>query len=598
MQGKEIKNEAAKKKISKSSLKKAKRFLPYLRPNIIPFAIGFFFLLITGATALLFPKLMGNMIDAATATTDDINKVAITLFVVFIIQSIASFFRIYLFAIVTEKAIALLRLDVYGHLIKMPMSFYSTQRVGELNSRISSDISTLQETFTTTIAEFLRQLIIIIGGVFLLSSISLKLTGFMLLLIPVIALSAVFFGKFIRKLSKATQDKIAASNTIVEETFAGITNVKAFTNEFFEISRYNTTIKEVVELALKGAKWRGAFASFIIFCLFGSIVAVVWYGTILVNQPNSGLSIGSLIEFILYTVFMGASIGGIAAQYAQIQRAVGATENLFDLMDEETEAITKPSKNVKLSGTVKFDAISFSYPSRSDIQVLNEVSFDIKKGQQVAIVGGSGAGKSTITALLMKFYAISEGTILIDGKNINDYALSDLRSQMAVVPQDVILFGGTIKENIVYGKPDATYDEIVAAAEKANALEFINSFPDKFDTVVGERGIQLSGGQRQRIAIARAVLKDPVILILDEATSSLDSESERIVQDALEKLMQNRTSVVIAHRLSTIRNAHKILVLDNGVITENGTHEELLQIENGIYRKLSNLQNENIHIQL
>jgi ABC-type multidrug transport system fused ATPase/permease subunit len=378
---------------------------------------------------------------------------------------------------------------------------------------------------------------------------------------------------------------------IVEETLQGISNVKAFANEWYEIQRYKTKIKEIVQIAIKGGQYRGYFASFIILCLFGCVVVVVWYGiTLTIKGEVEG--VGDLISFILYTTFIGASFGGIAEMYAQIQKAVGATERVFELLDEVPENInsTPNPATEKITGNVSFKKVSFSYPSRPEIEVLKDVNFDINFGQKIAIVGPSGAGKSTIASLLLRFYNIDKGEILIDGKNINAFPLEQLRGNMSIVPQDVILFGGTIKENIAYGKPTATDEEIMQAAKQANAYNFIEGFPEQMETLVGERGIKLSGGQRQRIAIARALLKNPSILILDEATSSLDSESEKLVQEALEVLMQGRTSFIIAHRLSTIRKADQILVLDGGTITEKGTHQELIALENGMYRNLSALQ--------
>jgi len=376
----------------------------------------------------------------------------------------------------------------------------------------------------------------------------------------------------------------------VEETLSGITNVKSFANEMYESIRYAKSTESIIEKALQGAKARGFFASFIILALFGSIVGVIWYGARLVNQDE--MSFGNLIQFVLYSVFVGASIGGIAEMYAQIQKAIGAAERILEIMDEEAEPYeaTNPAKISAISGSLKFDNVQFRYPSRPDISVLNGVSFDAKQGETIALVGPSGSGKSTIASMVLRFYNPDSGTITIDGINSKDMGLEFLRNQMAIVPQDVILFGGTIRENIEYGKPGASLEEIISAAKKANAHVFVDGFPEKYDTVVGERGIQLSGGQRQRVAIARAVLKDPRILILDEATSSLDSESERLVQEALDKLMVGRTSIVIAHRLSTIRKADRILVLDKGTITENGRHEELLAKDGGLYRGLLELQ--------
>ncbi|WPR70693.1 ABC transporter transmembrane domain-containing protein [Flavobacterium sp. NG2] len=586
-------NDLPKAKLTSSSLQKALRIFNYTHNHKWKFFIGLVFLLLTSATALAFPKLMGMLVDCVTdKDLGKANEIALALMGILCLQAIFSFFRISLFVNFTENTLSNIRFALYENLIKLPMSFFSQKRVGELNSRISADISQLQDTLTTTIAEFLRQFILIIGGFIILGSISPKLTLMMLCVVPVVAVAAVIFGRFIRKYGKMTQDKVAESQVIVEETLQGISNVKAFANEWYELQRYKNKIKEIVSIAIKGGQYRGYFASFIILCLFGCVVAVVWYGiTLTIKGEVEG--VGDLISFILYTTFIGASFGGIAEMYAQIQKAVGATERVFELLDETPEKInSQPHDTIvtKIKGTVSFKNVAFSYPSRKEIQVLKDVNFTADFGQKIAVVGPSGAGKSTIASLLLRFYDISSGEIVIDGKNIYDYDLEELRGNMSIVPQDVILFGGTIKENIAYGKPNATDEEILVAAKQANALNFIEGFPEKFETIVGERGIKLSGGQRQRIAIARALLKNPSILILDEATSSLDSESEKLVQEALEILMQGRTSIIIAHRLSTIRSADQILVLDNGTISEQGTHKELILLENGIYKNLSNLQ--------
>ncbi len=585
-------NDLPKSKITATSLQKATVIFQFAGNHRWKFYVGLVFLLFTGATALAFPKLMGMLIDCVkNKDNSQANYIAGGLVLILFLQSICSFFRLYLFVNFTENTLANLRLSLYSNLVKLPMSFFSQKRVGELNSRISSDITQIQDTLTSTIAEFLRQFILIIGGVLLLANESIKLTLLMLSVVPLVAVAAVIFGRFIRKYSKSVQDKVAESQVVVEETMQGISIVKAFANEWYEIARYNGKIKEVVSIAIKGGKYRGYFASFIIFCLFGAIVAVVWYG---VQLSISGeMSVGQLISFVLYSTFVGASFGGIAELYAQIQKAIGATERVFELLDETPEKINANGTTLpleKIQGNVSFKNVAFSYPSRKEIQVLKDVSFTANFGQKIAIVGPSGTGKSTIASLLLRFYNIDAGEIQIDGKNIYDFDLENLRGNMSIVPQDVILFGGTIKENIAYGKPNATDEEILLAAKQANAYHFIESFPEKFETVVGERGIKLSGGQRQRIAIARALLKNPSILILDEATSSLDSESEKLVQEALEILMEGRTSIIIAHRLSTIRSADQILVLDNGRIAEQGTHQDLIELENGIYKNLSNLQ--------
>ena len=583
-------------KLTKTSLKSALRVFSYTGQHRWKLYVGLIFLLLTSATALLFPKLLGILVDTADPKKLDVpaaNYIGVVLLVVLVLQSVFSFFRVYLFVNYTENTLANLRQAVYSHLIKLPMSYFAQNRVGDLNSRMSSDLIQIQDTLTTTIAEFLRQFVIIIGGVAFLAYTSLHLTILMLAIVPVVAISAVFFGRFIRKTSRLVQEKIAESNTIIEETLQGIANVKAFANEFFENKRYKRSTEVIVENAILGGKYRGAFASFIIFCLFGAIVSVVWYGVILAIRNE--ISIGQLMQFLLYSIFVGASIGGIAELYAQIQKAVGAVERVFEIMDEKPEEVEVYEQKLlehRIEGNVVFQNVAFTYPSRKEIQVLKDVTIVANKGETIAVVGPSGSGKSTLVALLLRFYDPESGTILIDGKDAKSYSLTDLRNNMAIVPQDVLLFGGSIKENIAYGKPDATIAEIAEAARKANALDFIDSFPEKFETLVGERGVKLSGGQRQRIAIARAVLKDPSILILDEATSSLDSESERVVQEALDKLMVGRTSFVIAHRLSTIRKADKIIVIDKGSVLESGTHEELMSKESGLYRSLSRMQTE------
>ena len=575
-------------KNKKTSIKRASRLFQYIKPFRIEFSFGLFFLLLSTAASLIFPALMGNLVDSASdKLVNNINQIAIALLVLFALQAIFSYFRIVLFVNVTEKALAVIRQETYAHLIKLPMNFFSKRRVGELNSRIASDISLLQETFTTDLAEFLRQVLIIIGGIIFLSLTSIKLTLFMLAIIPAMMLAAVFFGRYIKRFSKQVQEKVAESNTIIEETLQGISNVKAFTNEFFEIGRYTKKTNEVMQIAKKGGRYRGAFASFIIFCLFGSIVAVIWYGVLMINSNE--LSVGELFTFILYSVFIGASVGGMADIYAKLQKAIGATEHLMDILEEEKEEIYSTFSADAVNGHIKFHNLNFAYPSRPDVQVLNNLNFEVQQGHNIALVGPSGAGKTTLASILFSFYKIEDGQISIDGKNIEEYDLHFLRKQIAIVPQDIILFGGSIKENIAYGKLDASEEEIEEAAKKANALNFINDFPKKMETLVGERGIQLSGGQRQRIAIARALLKNPSILILDEATSALDSESEKLVQEAMDVLMKGRTSIVIAHRLSTVKNADCILVLENGQIIEQGTHQEL-QKNNGLYKQLSDMQ--------
>lgn len=587
-----------KPKITKESWLKARRITGYIKPYRFYFSISVLFLLASSVASMAFPLLMGKLFGSSSSAQgfnfdglSNTKTVVIILFSIFAIQSVFSFFRILLSSIVTENVLADMRIKAYRKLISLPINFFNKNKTGELTSRISADITLLQDTFNTVLPEFIRQFIVIIIGVTFLAIISVKLALIMLATIPVMAIVAVFFGRFIKKLSSQAQDKVAESTSIVEETLTAIASVKAYASEYFEVRRYKKATEEIKALSIKGAIWRGAFVSFIIFCMFGSIVFVIWQGVVMKDAGE--ISLDQLVSFVMFSVFIGASFGSIPELYSKIQVAIGATERLMDIIDEKAEVIELDmpvSSSQRILGKVEFEKVDFHYESRSDIPVLKNISFQVEPGMQIAIVGPSGAGKSTIASLLLRFYEPVSGVIKFDGVNIQEQPLSELRSQMALVPQEVILFGGTIRENIQYGKQDATIDEIKEAARKANALEFIEKFPEGFETIVGERGIQLSGGQRQRIAIARAVLKDPSILILDEATSSLDSESERLVQEALEKLMEGRTSFVIAHRLSTIKKADLILVLEHGSLVEVGTHQDLVSTENGLYKKLSSLQ--------
>jgi len=585
--------EVQKKKITISGLKNAFRLYSYIRPYRLSYIIGLFFLFGSSVTNLAFPKLLGDLVNSGNEGNlgDDVNRIALLLAGILIIQATFSYFRTILFVNVTEKSLADLRQDTYNHLIRLPVKFFDQRRVGELNSRISSDISLLQETMTSTLAEFVRQVIIIVGGIALLAYTSFKLTLFMLAILPGVVLLSVFFGRFIRSYSKKAQREVAESNTIVEETLQGIQSVKAYTNEFFEMTRYKLRTLAIAKIGIKGGRYRGAFSSFLILGLFGALVAVIWRGSLLLASGD--IDAGQLFSFVLYSGFIGGTIGGMANVFTRIQRFLGATEDLFELFNEDPEEVKEEESMGQfhsMAGNIVFENLSFVYPSRPDESVLDEISMDIRANQVVALVGASGAGKTTITSLLMRFYNPSSGRILFDGTDSRTLSLSGLRKQIALVPQDIFLFGGSIRENISYGDPDASEDKIIEAARQANAWEFISQFPEGLDAIVGDRGIKLSGGQRQRVAIARALLKNPRILILDEATSSLDSESEKLVQGALENLMSGRTSIVIAHRLSTVRNADQIFVLDKGQIVEKGTHEQLMKIPEGRYRNLSELQ--------
>jgi ABC-type multidrug transport system fused ATPase/permease subunit len=602
----EASREAEKRKISKDGFKTALGVFQYLRPYWLPFSTGLLLIVISGLLVILITSLLGQLVSAGLPGTHadtwtqiipasenfwndwgTTGQVLFMLAVLLIVQGVLSFFRVYLFSYVTENAMMKLRMDAYHHIIRMPMAFFHERRIGDLSSRLSSDITVVQETLTITLAELIRQSVIIIFGVGWLVSYSSKLTMVMLITMPVIILVMVLFGRFIKKLGKKTQDKVSDSSVMVNEALTGIVNVKSFTNEAYELDRYFKGISTIRDVAMKSAIWRGMFGTFIIIFLFGALGLVMGVGAHL--QSTGELAPEVLGKFVFITGLVAGSIGGLAAQMGAVQRSLGVIESVMLILKENPEPDNNAIKR-RPTGSVSFKNVSFQYPSRLDISVLNHVSFDVAKGSQVAIVGSSGAGKSTIAALIQRFYEVTEGEILFDGESSHSYNIAEIRSAIAYVPQEVILFGGSIRENIRYGKPAASDAEVDAAAERANAMQFIHSFPEGMNTLVGERGIQLSGGQRQRIAIARAILRDPALLILDEATSALDSESESWVQSALQDLMKNRTTVVIAHRLSTIRNADLIVVLDKGQIVEQGRHDDLI-MKNGYYSKLSSMQN-------
>jgi ATP-binding cassette, subfamily B, bacterial len=583
--------EEDKRPINKKNFQQLIGIFKFMLPYKGLFIFGIIALVLSSITLLTFPRLAGELLDVASGKPKyftSINQTALALILILLVISIFSFIRVYTFSIVSERGMADVRKAVFQKIVWLPLTFFDNRRVGELMSRVTSDVETLQGTFSFVLAELMRQVITLVFGTAIIFYLAPTLTGFMLLTFPILVVSALIFGKFIRGLSKKTQDKLASANVIVEESLQSISVVKAFTNEAFETKRYSNAIKEVVSIAIHGARYRGIFISFIIFVIFGGIVAVGWYGAQLVQSGT--ITTGELFSFILYTSFIGFSIAGLGDIYTQLQRSIGASERMLDILKEEDESVSTEASSLKLKGEINFQDVQFSYPTRPDFTVLKGLNFTIKPGEKIALIGPSGSGKSTIISLLMRFYPIKHGTLTIDGKNIYDFNLSAFRKNLGIVPQEVILFGGTIKENIAYGKPESSDAEIKEAARKANAFEFIESFPDKFETRVGERGVKLSGGQRQRIAIARAILKDPAILILDEATSSLDAQSEVLVQEALEALMENRTTIVIAHRLSTIKKVDRIFVIKDGLLAETGSHAELTQLDNGIYSNLLKLQ--------
>ena len=586
--------EKDKKKITKQHLLKSARIFRFLLPYKTLFITGFIFLLLSGLTSLTFPFIAGQLVDSVNNILSGWTRteIAIGMFGVLVFQALFSFLRVELFTRVSEQAMRDIRLAVFKKMMFLPISFVEKRRVGELTSRLTSDVTQLQDILSFTLAEFVRQITTVVLGIGVIFWVSAKLSVVMLSVFPFIIAGAVIFGKFIRSLSKKVTDDLAAANTIAEETLQSIHTVKAFTNELLETLRYGKSLGDVVSHSLKAARYRGIFISFVILSVFGGITLVLWYGLGLVESGE--LTVGKLVSFILYTTFIAAAAGGLGDLYGQVQKTIGASERILEILDTEDELqhqqkFSGESKD-RISGKIEFENVQFSYPSRPEAGVLKGIDFNIQPGEKIALVGPSGAGKSTIVQLLMRFHDIDSGRLCVDDKPIYDYEIRNLRHHIGIVPQEVILFGGTIEENIRYGKPDATEAELVEAARQANAWGFISSFPQELDTVVGERGIKLSGGQKQRIAIARAILKNPAILILDEATSSLDSESEKLVQEALDQLMENRTTLIIAHRLATVKKADRILVIQNGKIIEEGSHLDLLEEENGLYSRLVKMQ--------
>ena len=591
-------DELPKVKLSWSNIKRSFRLFSYLGEHKWKFVLGMFFLIATAGVGLLFPLKSGTMFGyfgenskPKAEMIQDLYQLGGVLLLILLIQGFFSFGRVYMFTQVTENLLSGLRKDAFSRIIQKPMLFFSQHQVAELSSRLATDINVISEAFTLNIAEIIRQSIVGIGGLCLMMYYtSWDIAKWFLIIIPPIIVIALLFAKKIRGFSKDFQDKIADANVIVGEALTGISNVKSFTNEHYEMNRYGTKVIEIKLFGIRYGIIRGSFFSFVITCVFGSVFFILW--KMLLLKTTGDISAEEFGRFMMLSLFVAGSLGGLPEQIASIQRALGATDRVFELIDGEIEELNQVNRNqvVINNGGIELNQVSFNYPTRPDFDVLKSVTFSIQSGETIALVGSSGSGKTTIASLLLRFYDVQKGEIKIGGHNIQDLPLTLLREKIALVPQEVLLFAGTIKENIAYGKPGASNEEIISAAKKANAFDFIQSFPEQMNTLVGERGIQLSGGQRQRIAIARAVLKDPLILILDEATSSLDSESEQLVQQALDQLMVGRTSVVIAHRFATIRNADKIVVLQKGEIKEMGTHQELIALENGFYHKLSKMQ--------
>ncbi len=594
MRRKSAGKDAPREPVTREKLQSAAGIFRFIRPYKWSFIFGMLLLSASSLVFMVFPGAAGEMANTASGNPKfdySLEQYGLFFIVLLIVQGVFSYLRTVLFANVSEKGMADVRKALYRKLITQDIAFFEKRRVGELTSRITADVEQLQNAFSVTLAEFIRQIVILVSGVFIIAWLTPKLSLIMLLTFPVVVVVALFFGRYIRRISRKRQDELANTNIIVEETLQSFSVVKSFTNELFEILRYGRSVDRVVNISLRFARIRGLFFIFIITILFGAIFFILWQGARLVEDGD--MLVGDLFSFILYTGIIGGAIGGLGNLYTALSSAMGATERVQEILEQEEEVPLhheplRPEE--RFIGHIEYRDVRFSYPTRQDVEVLKGIDLKIEPGQKIALVGASGAGKSTIVQLLLQFYRVDSGDILVDGRSIYEYNLTKYRQNMAVVPQEVILFGGTIRENILYGRTEATEEEVIEAARQANALDFIESFPDGFDTIVGERGVKLSGGQRQRVAIARAILKDPSILLLDEATSSLDAESEKLVQEALNKLMEGRTSIIIAHRLATIRDVDCIYVIENGRIIERGTHEELSMREDGAYNTLAKLQ--------
>jgi ABC-type multidrug transport system fused ATPase/permease subunit len=596
------KGEKEKIKFDRMSWQKGKQILSFLSPYKWHFIFGLLFLAIGSSVFMVLPMAAGeliNIVDGKGRYGIGLTEVGFILIGVLVVQGISSYLRVWLFTQISEGGLAAIRKKLYEKLITQRIEYLEQHRIGELTSRSSGDVQQLQDTISITIAEFIRQIIVLVAGLTIIVFTAPRLTLLMLATFPVVIVIALVFGRYIRRLSKQRQDELAKTNVILEETLQAVTMVKAFGNEKFETSRYNKALDTVVAISMRFARIRGLFIVFIITVLFGAMFFVLWSGAKMVQEGS--IRTGDLVTFITITAVVGGAIASLGDFYTQILKSIGASERIMDILAQPTEIQLGSQSDANaaaapLLGNIDFKNVEFRYPARKDMEILKKMSFSVHSGQKIAFVGASGAGKSTIVQLLLRFYSIDGGQITVDGKNIYDIPLEQLRKSIAFVPQDIVLFGGTIRENILYGNQQATPAEIRAAAEQANAWEFISSFPEGLETLVGERGVKLSGGQRQRIAIARAILKNPNILLLDEATSALDAESEQVVQEALDRLMHGRTALIIAHRLATIKQCDCIYVLQHGQIVESGTHNQLIAHESGIYQQLATLQSTNAAI--